>query len=64
MKPKMGYQRFFRCASLELILITTIAVISINASADSINIAASTVVIAADDTRSARNDVGVTVTYN
>lgn len=63
MKPKVGYQRFFRCASLELTLITTIAVISVSASADSVNIAASAFVIAADDTRSARNDVGVAVTY-
>jgi len=46
MKSKVGYKQLFRCASLELKLITTIAVISFNASADSINIAASTVVIA------------------
>ena len=46
MRPRVGYQRFFRCAALELALMTTIAVISASASADSVKTSVSAVVIA------------------
>jgi hypothetical protein len=46
MRPRVGYQRFFRCAALELVLMTTIAVISASASAGSVKTSVSAVVIA------------------
>src|SRR5680860_1900564 len=46
MRPRVGYQRFLRCAALELALMTTIAVISASASAGSVKTSVSAVVIA------------------
>lgn len=46
MRPRAGCEKFFRCAALELALVTTTAVISASASADSVKTSVSAVVIA------------------